>query len=413
MAIQGVLGIVTFVCFAWMISENRRRVSLRGIAVGIALQLSLGILMLKAPVVKNIVLSLNRVILALQESTGAGTSLVFGYLGGGPAPFETKYPDASLILAFWALPLVLLISALSSLLFYWKILQVAVTGFSRVLQKVMRIGGAEGLSNAANVFMGMVEAPLFIRPYIPQLTRSELFSVMTCGLATVSGTVMVLYASILSRTLPDALGHVLIASVINAPAAITIAKIMIPETGKLTTGSLTAPERALNSMDAVTKGTVQGVGLVINIAAMLVVMIALVHLANLLLGVLPSWDAEPVTLQRFLGYIMAPVVWLAGIPWKEAHVAGQLMGTKTILNELVAYLDLSRMPQGALSARSVVIMTYALCGFANFGSLGIMIGGMGTMAPERRSEVVELGFRSILSGTMATLMTGAIVSVLL
>ncbi len=413
MAIQGVFGIVTFVCCAWLISENRRRVSLRGIAVGIALQLSLALLLLKAPVVKNIFLSLNRLILAIQESTWAGTSLVFGYLGGGPTPFETKFPDASFILAFRALPLVLLISALSSLLFYWKILPVIVTGFSRVLQKVMHIGGAEGLSNAANIFMGMVEAPLFVRPYIPQLTRSELFSVMTCGLATIAGTVMVLYASILSRTLPDALGHVLIASVINAPAAITIAKIMVPETGKLTTGSLTAPERAFNSMDAVSKGTLQGVSLVINIAAMLVVMVALVHLANLILGVLPSWDAEPVTLQRFLGYVMAPVVWLAGIPWKEAHVAGQLMGTKTILNELVAYLDLSRIPQGALSPRSVVIMTYALCGFANFGSLGIMIGGMGTMAPERRSEIVELGFRSILSGTLATLMTGAVVSILL
>ena len=413
MAIQGVLGIATFVCLAWLISENRRRVSLRGIAVGIALQLSLGLLLLKAPGFKNIFLSLNRVILALQESTWAGTSLVFGYLGGGPAPFETKYPDASFILAFRALPLVLLISALSSLLFHWKVLPVVVTGFSRVLQKVMRIGGAEGLSNAANILMGMVEAPLFIRPYIPQLTRSELFSVMTCGLATIAGTVMVLYASILSKTLPDALGHVLIASVINAPAAITIAKIMIPETGELTTGRLTAPERAFNSMDAVTKGTVQGVSLMINIVAMLMVMIALVHLANLILGVLPSWDAEPVTLQRFLGYIMGPVVWLTGIPWKEAHLAGQLMGTKTILNELVAYLALSRIPQGALSPRSVVIMTYALCGFANFGSLGIMIGGMGTMAPERRSEIVELGFRSILSGTMATLMTGAVVSLLL
>ncbi len=413
MAIQGVLGIVTFVFVAWLISENRRKVSYRGIAIGIALQLSLGLLMLKAPVVKNIFLSLNRVILALQESTWAGTSLVFGYLGGGPAPFETRYPDASLILAFRALPLILLISALSSLLFYWKILPVIVTGFSKVLQKVMRIGGAEGLSNAANVFMGMVEAPLFIRPYLPQLTRSELFSVMTCGLATIAGTVMVLYASILSRTLPDALGHVLIASIINAPAAITIAKIMIPETGDLTTGKLTAPQRALNSMDAVTKGTVEGVSLMINIAAMLVVMIALVHLANLILGLLPSWNAEPLTLQGLLGYVMAPVVWLIGIPWKEAQVAGQLMGTKTIINELVAYLDLSRIPPGSLNARSIVIMTYAMCGFANLGSLGIMIGGMGTMAPERRSEIVELGFRSILSGTMATLMTGAVVSILL
>ncbi|NWG13417.1 MAG: nucleoside:proton symporter [Acidobacteria bacterium] len=413
MALQGMFGIATFVCLAWLISENRRRVSVRTVAVGIALQFSLALLLLKAPCVKNLFLMLNRVILALQESTWAGTALVFGYLGGGAAPFETKHPDAGFILAFRALPLVLLISALSSLLFYWKVLPVVVTGFSRILQRAMRIGGAEGLSNAANIFMGMVEAPLFVRPYMPQLTRSELFSVMTCGLATIAGTVMVLYASILSKTLPDALGHILVASVINAPAAITIAKIMIPETKELTTGRLTAPEKAFSSMDAVNKGTVQGVTLMINIAAMLVVMIALVHLANLILGILPDWGGEPVTLQRVLGCIMAPVVWLTGIPWKEAHVAGQLMGTKTILNELVAYLDLSRIPQGSLSPPSVVIMTYAMCGFANPGSLGIMIGGLGTMVPERRGEIVELGFRSIVSGTMATLMTGAVVSILL
>jgi CNT family concentrative nucleoside transporter len=373
----------------------------------------MGALLLKAPLFKEFFLSLNRLILALEESTQAGTSMVFGYLGGGRAPFEEKYPEASVILAFRALPLVLLVSAVSSLLFYWKILPVVVRAFSKLLQKTMNIGGAEALSNAANVFLGMVESPLFIRPYLGQMTRSELFSVMTCGMATIAGTVMALYASILGPVVPDAMGHILVASIISTPAAIAVAKIMIPETRPVTSGKLTAPEEAFGTMDAVTKGTLQGVSLLINICAMLVVLVALVYLLNLILGLLPPWGSERITLQRLLGYLMAPVVWLMGIPWKEANLGGQLMGTKTVLNELIAYLDMSRIPPGALSERSAVILTYALCGFANPGSLGIMIGGMGTMAPERRGEIVALGFRSILAGTLATCMTGAVVGILL
>jgi CNT family concentrative nucleoside transporter len=348
----------------------------------------------------------------LEESTQAGTAFVFGYLGGGPAPFEISQPASSFILAFRALPLLLLISALSSLFFYWKVLPVVVNTFSRVLQKTLRLGGAEGLGVAANIFMGMVESPLFIRPYLKRLTRSELFTVMTCGMATIAGTVMVLYASILSETVPNVLGHILAASIINAPAAIVISKIMIPETGSLTTGELIAPEAVHNSMDAITKGTLRGVQLLINIIAMLVVLVALVHLADLILGLLPNLSSGPLTLQRMMGWIMAPVVWLMGVPWSESVTAGGLMGTKAIINELVAYLDLSRLPEGALNAKSTLIMTYAMCGFANPGSLGIMIGGMGTMVPERRDEIVALGFKAILAGTMATCTTGAVVGIL-
>jgi CNT family concentrative nucleoside transporter len=243
------------------------------------------------------------------------------------------------------------------------------------------------------------------------MTRSELFTLMTTGMATIAGTVMVLYASILSNVIPDIMGHILTASIISVPAAITISKIMIPETGQLTSGEITAPETALSAMDAITKGTIQGVKLLINIIAMLIVLVALVHLVNLILGLLPEIGGQPVTLQRLLGLAMAPVVWLMGVPWEEAPVAGSLMGTKTILNELLAYLDMSRLAKGALSHKSMVIMTYAMCGFANPGSLGIMIGGMGTMAPERRDEIVALGFRSIVAGTLATCMTGAVVGI--
>jgi CNT family concentrative nucleoside transporter len=245
------------------------------------------------------------------------------------------------------------------------------------------------------------------------MTRSELFSVMTCGMATIAGTVMVLYASILRNVIPGALGHILIASLISAPAAVTVAKLMVPETGELTSGKITAPDEYRSPMDAITKGTMQGVELLLSIVAMIIVLVAFVYLINLILTVLPDAGGRPITLQRLMGYIMAPVMWLTGIPWSETTTAGSLMGTKTILNELVAYVDLSNLSESALNPRSRVILIYAMCGFANPGSLGIMIGGMGTMVPERREEIVALGFRSIIAGTIATCMTGAVAGLFL
>jgi CNT family concentrative nucleoside transporter len=357
-------------------------------------------------------LALNGMVLALEESTRAGTSMVFGYLGGGPLPFEIQSPGSDFILAFRALPLVLVVSALSALLFYWNILPRVVRAFAWCLSKTMRIGGAEGLAVAANVFVGMVEAPLFIRPYLHKMSRSELFTLMTAGMATIAGTVMVLYGAILGDVLPGVMGHILTASVISVPAAVTIAKVMVPGTSTVTEGRLEAPQQALNSMDAVTQGTLQGIALLINILGMLVVLVALVQLTNLILGLLPGWNGTPFTIQRLMGWLMAPVVWLMGVPWSEAPAAGTLMGTKTVLNEFVAYLDMARLAPGTLSSSSLVIMTYALCGFANPGSLGIMIGGLGTMAPERRGEIVSLGLRSIVAGTLATSMTGAVVGIL-
>jgi CNT family concentrative nucleoside transporter len=410
--VQGIAGLAAFTLLAWAMSEHRAGVSLKLVAAGLGLQLVVGYVLLKVPLFQQLFLALNRVVLALEASTTAGTSLVFGYLGGGPLPFETQTPGNSFILAFRALPLVLVISALSALLFYWKILPRVVQGFAWCLKKTMRIGGTEGLGVAANVFVGMIEAPLFIRPYLMQMTRSELFTLMTAGMATIAGTVMVLYASILGTVIPGVMGHILTASIISVPAAVMISKIMIPETKALTSGELRAPEPALNAMDAVTQGTLQGISLLINIVAMLVVLVAFVHLINIILGLLPQWADGPITLQRIFGALMAPVVWLMGVPWSEAPVAGALLGTKTILNELIAYLDMSRLAPDALSSHAKVIMTYALCGFANPGSLGIMIGGLGTMAPERRSEIVSLGFRSIVAGTLSTCMTGAVVGII-
>jgi concentrative nucleoside transporter, CNT family len=309
MIIQSVAGLFVFSGIAWLISENRTQVKIKRVIAGIAIQLAIGFILLKLPVFRSFFISLNHLVLSLEASTKAGTSMVFGYIGGGELPFAEKFPGSSFILAFQALPLILVISALSSLMFYWKILPLVVRSFSYALQKTLGLGGAEGLGVSANIFVGMVESPLFIRPYLKEMTRSEIFTLMTSGMATIAGTVMVLYASILSNAIPDIMGHILMASIISVPAAITISKIMIPETGERTSGELTPPEPALSAMDAITKGTIQGVQLLINIIAMLIVLVALVHLLNLMLGVLPDIGGHPLSLQRILGLIMAPVVW--------------------------------------------------------------------------------------------------------
>jgi concentrative nucleoside transporter, CNT family len=410
MYIQPVMGLVIFIGIAWLLSENRNRISFKWLAAGLAFQFAVAAALLNIPLFKDFFFLLNKIVLAFEEATRAGTSFVFGYIGGGPAPFAEKEGGSSFILALQSLPLVLVIGAVSSLLFYWRVLPFVVRMFSLLLQKTLNIGGALGLGTATTIFLGMIEAPLLIKPYLKEMTRSELFSLMVCGMASIAGTVMVLYSTILKGIIQDPIGHILVASLIHIPAALTIARIMIPETGFQTAGALTPESAASSSMDAISKGTLDAITLLINIVAMLIVAVALVHLVNIGLGLLPSFEDKPLTLQMLLGYVMAPVVWLFGIPWEEAHTAGSLMGTKTVLNELLAFLDLAHLPPDALSERSRLIMTYALCSFANFGSLGIMIGGLGSMAPERRTEVISLGIRALIAGTLATCMTGAVVS---
>jgi len=387
---------------AWLASENRRAIPWRGVFVGLGLLVVGAVIFLKVPLIKDAFLKLNDALLVLERATQAGTSLVFGYLGGGSPPFAVSDPASNFILAFRALPLVLVISALSALLSYWRVLPAIVRAISFLLEKAMRVGGVVGLSTAANVFVGMVEAPLFVRPYLARVSRGELFAIMAGGMASIAGTVLFLYGSILGRTQPDAVAHLLIASILSAPAALVIAFLMVPpET--TTGGNLVLKSEASGSMDALTRGTLEGAQLLLNIVAMLVVFVALVALVNLVIA--------PYTLQGALGWVLAPLAWLAGIPWSEARAAGSLLGTKTVINELVAFLDLAKMTE--LSERSRLLLTYALCGFANFGSLGIMIGGLGTMSPERRGEVVDLGIKSIAAGTLATCLTAATVALIL
>jgi len=414
---QSLLGLIAMSVAAAAMAPQRhhgqRRQQCRTALVGLAIQIALAALILKLPGSRHVFLWLNDAVVAVQGATTAGTSFVFGYLGGGPLPFVESHPGASFILALQALPLILVMSALSALLFYWRILPVVVQGFSWLLQKSFGIGGAAGLGVAANVFVGMVEAPLLIRPYLAQLTEGELFMVMTCGMATIAGTVMVLYASLLEPVLSGALGHLLTASIISAPAAIMVARLMLPEALPPTEGKLVDPDPPGNAMDAITRGTLGGVTLLINVIAMLVVMVALVHLVNTIVGAdMPDLSGTPVTLQRLLGYAMAPVAWLMGLPWKEAVTGGSLLGVKIILNEFLAFIDLTHLPDAALSPRSRLIVTYGLTGFANLGSLGIMIGGMATIVPSRRQEIVALGMRSVVAGTIATCMTGAVVGLL-
>ncbi len=434
--LQATLGLLAFFALAWLVSERRGAARLKVAVAGIAAQVVLALLLLKVEPLRAGFAVLGDAVEALQRASEAGSGFVFGYLGGAPLPFEERQPGASFVFAFRALPLILLLSALTALLNHWGVLPWLVRMMAASLRHVMGVGGAAALGVAANVFLGMVEAPLFIRPWLERLSRSELFVLMTAGMATIAGTVMVLYASVLADAVPGAAGHLLTASLISAPAAIAIALLMVPETvapagaqgaispagarhaiapaGDLPPvtpdGTEAAPARARSAMDAIARGTEAGVVLLVNITAMLLVLVALVHLVNAALSLLPAVAGGAVTLERSLGWLMRPVVWLMGVPWAEAGTAGGLMGIKTVLNEFLAYLRLAELPAGQLGESSRVIMTYALCGFANPGSLGILIGGLATMAPSRRDDIVSLGWRSILAGTLATCSTGAVVA---
>ena len=412
--LQSALGVFVLIAVAWIISEDRRAVAWKQAAIGLLVTSATAVILLKVPGVSRVFGAINDAVDVISAASRAGTSFVFGYLGGGQLPFELKVPGAEFVLALQALPIVLVMSVLTTLLFHWRILPPIVRGFSWLLERTLKVGGAVGLSTAANIFLGMVEAPLFIRPYLAALTRSELFIVMTGGMAGIAGTVLVIYATVLGPLIPDAAANLVIASVIGAPAAILVSLIMVPEKADKPASDavLEVGKVASSTMDAIVRGTASGLELLLNICAMLIVLVALVHLANAIIGVLPSVGGAPITLQRLLGYVMAPVCWLMGIPWKEAVTAGALMGMKTILNEFIAYVELSKLPADALDPRSRLIMLYAMCGFANFGSLGIMIGGLATMAPERRDDIVSLGLKSIVSGTLATCLMGAIVGVL-
>jgi CNT family concentrative nucleoside transporter len=409
--LQSLLGIAAILFAVWAMSEKRSTFPLRAVAVGLGLQIALALLLLKLTPARHALFALNGAVDALMAATRAGTSFVFGYVGGGSAPYTATVPANGTIFAFQILPLVIVISALAALLWHWRILPLVVGGFAWCLKRTMGIGGAVGLGSAATIFLGMIEAPLLIRPYLHRISRAELFMLFSVGLATVAGTVFVLYATILEPVVPGALGHILVASFMSLPGAILIARIMIPDDAR--TEAVAAPEfKYRSSMDAVARGTEDGLKLWLSIVAMLLVIVALVALGDIILGHLPDVWGAPLSIERVFGWVFAPVVWLFGVAWDQAATAGSLMGQKIVLNEFVAYLKLVSLPHGALDARSNLIMIYAMCGFANFGSVGIMIAGVSALAPERRDEIVPLAMRALVSGAMASGLTGSIIGLL-
>jgi len=412
---QGILGIIAILLLAWLCG-GRQKQSMKIITTGLGLQFILAILLLKVGPFREILLLLNRGISAIIRATETATTYVFGFIGGGPTPFEVTDPGALGSLAFTALPIVLVTSVIAALLWHWRIIPFIVNGFSHLLQKSFGLSGEIGFSAAVSIFFGQVEAPLLIRAYLDTMSRAELFILMTCGMATVAGTVMGLYASLLTGVIETPLSHILVASVISAPAAIMLAIMMRPldePVGISLEDASVKAKKALHyqgNMDAIMQGTMVGLRMLVNIVATLIVFIALAALIDEILSLLPVIGGEPVTLARLSGIVFSPLMWLIGIPWEEAYSAGQLMGTKTILNEFIAFVNLQTTP---LTEHSRLIMTYALCGFANLGSAGIMIAGLMTICPNRIKEIMTLAPWSILSGTLATSMTAAIVGLIL
>jgi CNT family concentrative nucleoside transporter len=410
--LQSLLGICAIIGGAWALSEDRRVFSWRMVAGTLLLQAALALLLLKLPVVRDALFRLNDLATALSTATGAGTSFIFGYIGGGPAPFTVTHPANMINLAFGILPLVMVVGALSAILWYWRVLPVIVHGMALVLRRSLGLGGAVGLSAAATVFLGNIEGQLVIRPYLARLTRTELFILMTVGLSVIAGTVFVLYATILRDVLPGALGHLLVASLMSLPAGVLIARIMVPGPAQTDLTERQESVHYRSTMDAMAQGTEDGLKIYLQILAMLIVTTSLMALANGVLGHLPGVGGVPLTLERILGWLFAPFVWLLGVPWSQAGVAGGLMGIKVIFTELVAYLRLAAVPAGTLDPRSTLILVYAMCGFANFASIGILIAGMSALIPERRDEVVSLALKALVAGTMASGLSGAMIGLL-
>ena len=409
----GLVGIAGLLGTALLFSEARKAIPLRVVAAGVLVQIILALVFTHLPPAVAGIRHLSHAVDALQRATDAGTSFVFGYLGGAALPFAETKPGASFILAFRAFPLVLTISALASLLLHWGVLQRVVGALAWGLCKAAGIGGALATGAALHIFVGMVEAPLLIRPWLRTMARGELFALMACGMAGIAGTMMVIYGMLLAPVIPDSLGHILIASVIGTPAALAVAAVMVPfHPHRGEAAEIVLDNPPVNAIDAVVRGTMDGIAVLASLVALLIVMIALVSLANGFVSLFPDVAGAPLTLQRMVGWLFRPILWLIGIPSSDLPAASALMGTKIVLNEFVAYVDLANLPADALSFRSRLIMTYALCGFANFGSLGIMIGGMTAMAPERREEIIALGPRSILAGALATCMSGAVIGML-
>ncbi|WP_372707088.1 NupC/NupG family nucleoside CNT transporter [Brevundimonas sp.] len=411
--LQSLLGLVVIVGACWALSENRRAFPWRLTLGAVAVQAALVLALFAIPGSQVVLAAITGAVDGLAVATNRGTQFVFGYLAGGDQPYVIGNEGALFTFAFQVLPLILVISALSALLWHWKILKWITHGFGFLFQRTMGLGGASALAVAANIFLGMIESPIVIRAYLDKLTRSELFLMMVVGLATVAGSTMVAYAAILQAVLPNAAGHVLVASIVSAPAGVLLARIMIPETPGQG-GAVADYDSALkydSAVDAIVRGTADGLMVVLNISAVLIVFVALVALVNVMMGGLWLFDG-PVTVERLLGWLFMPLAWLMGVEWSEAGKAGWLLGVKLTLTEFVAFIELGKVPAGEMSERTRILMTYALCGFANIGSVGITVTGLSVLMPERREEVLGMVWKGLFAGFLATVMTACVVGAL-
>jgi CNT family concentrative nucleoside transporter len=409
---QSLTGLVVTMLICWLISENRKRFPFL-LAIGaIAVQAGLVLLLFGVPAAQTVLRGVGQAVDGLGASTQDGVKFVFGFLAGGPAqPYPVSSPANLFTFGFRVLPVILVVCALSALLWHWRILRWITQGFGIVFQRTLGLRGPPALATAATIFMGQVEGPIFIRAYLDMLTRSELFMLISVGMACVSGSTMVAYATILKDVLPNAAGHVLTASIISAPAGVLLARIIVPQETleKREDFQLGGEKTYASSVDALIKGTSDGLTVVLNVGATLIVIVAIVGIADRLLGIAPNIGGAPLSIERGLGYVFAPLAWCIGIPWGEARTAGGLLGTKLVLTEFSAFIELSKMGTGVLSERSRMIMTYALCGFANIASVGINVAGYSVLAPLRRMEVIGMVWKALLAGFLATCMTASVV----
>ena len=413
--LQILIGFVGLVCIAIPFSQNRTSINYRYIFVAIIFQIILAFALLKIPFIVQIFAYLSDGVSSLQAATQEGAEFVFGYLSNSSnSPFEASGTGNSMIFAFQILPLIIVISSLSALLWFWNILPLIIRAVSKVFEKLFNIGGPIGLGATANIIMGQVEAPLLVRPYLSRMSEKELLILMTAGMSTVSGSIMIALVSMLQPQFPDLnlIQHLVSASILSIPAAIMYANIMIPSAEVTNFDGNSIPKVYDSSMDAITRGTRDGLDICLNVGAILIAFIALVSLLNSILGIAGGWvGITDLSLQLILGYIFFPIVWLMGIPLSETLASAELLGLKTALNEFVAYGALANIESGVLSERSKLITLYALCGFANFSSVGILVSGISAMAPERKNDLIKVSLKALVGATLASCMTGLVIGI--
>lgn len=408
---RALLGLVVIVGIAWAVSENRKLFPWKLVLGAVGLQFVFALLLFAVPPVRNVLFKANVVVDGLENATRYGTGFVFGYIGDNTT-FPVEQANANPAFFFQILPIVIVVAALSAILWHWRILRWVTKAFAFIFAKTMGLGGATSLAVSANIFMGMTEAPVLVKPYIKGMTRSEVFVLMTTGFATIAGSVLIIYTTFLQPVMANPLAQLLTASIVAAPAAVALALTMVPETVAISDRAHEPDFEYESTMDAFSSGASTGLQIVLNIATMLIAALALLFMVNAALGAAPDVYGEALSIQRILGWIFMPLMYMTGVPMEEAAKAGSLMGIKTVLTEFVAFLDLANTPADQLSDRSRIIVAHAICGFANFGSIGILIGGLTIIAPERRDTFLSLSWKTLLAGTLATCMSACIAGAL-